>query len=126
MNNKERINATLGQLALYVRTGVFACEQDDVALFIEHFLRLEDRAEATDVWNARYHALLEECENSRPRRYGGDGDDLPYGTVVIDREGESWQRDACSGWSCTSAFGLSRLPAKHAPYTILYTPKEES
>lgn len=58
MNNKERINATIGQLSLYVCAGAFTCEQDDVALFIKHFLRMEDQAESSEAWNARYSALL--------------------------------------------------------------------
>lgn len=126
MNDKERIGDTIGRLATYAYSGVFECSQDDIQHLIDHFLLLEDQAAQADAWEGRYNALLEECENSRPREYAGNGSDLPYGTVVIDHEGDAWQRHAYGGWSCYMVEGLETLPAKHAPYTIAYTPKEES
>lgn len=126
MNDKERIGDTIGRLATYAYSGVFECAQDDIQHLIDHFLLLEDQAAQADAWEGRYNALLEECENSRPREYAGNGSDLPYGTVVVDREGESWQRDGLNGWSCISMGGVGELSAKYAPYAIVYTPKEES
>lgn len=126
MNDKERIGDTIGRLAAYAYSGVFECSQDDIQHLIDHFLLLEDQATQADAWEGRYNALLEECENSRPREYVGNGRDLAYGSVVIDREGDAWQRYACGGWCCYMVEGLGTLPAKHAPYTIVYTPKEES
>lgn len=126
MNDKERIGDTIGRLAAYAYSGVFECSQDDIQHLIDHFLLLEDQAAQADAWEGRYNALLEECENSRPREYAGNGRDLAYGSVVIDREGDAWQRYAYGGWCCYMVEGLGTLPAKHAPYTIVYTPKEES
>nr|DAV28643.1 MAG TPA: hypothetical protein [Caudoviricetes sp.] len=125
MNNQERINATLGQLALYACTGAFTCEQDDVTLFIKRFLQLEDQAESTEAWNARYNALLEEVETSRQRRYDADCDKLPVGSVVLDCDGDAWQLED-SGWACIEGAFLGYLDEEWAPYTIVYTPKEES
>lgn len=125
MNNKERINATLGQLALYACTAAFTCEQDDVALFIKHFLQLEDQAESAEVWNARYSALLEEVEAFRHRRYDAECDKLPIGSVVLDCDGDAWQLEA-SGWACVKGAPPGPLDEEWAPYTIIYTPKEGS
>lgn len=126
MNDKERIGDTIGRLATYAYSGVFECAQDDIQHLIDNFLLLEDQAAQADAWEGRYNALLEECENPRPREYVGNGRDLAYGSVVIDREGDAWQRYAHGGWSCYMVEALGALPAKHAPYTIVYTPKEES
>ena len=98
----------------------------DVIFLLKHIGDLEVEAREKNAWEGRYNALLEECENSRPREYAGNGSDLPYGTVVVDREGESWQRDGLNGWYCISMGGASELSAKYAPYAIVYTPKEES
>lgn len=125
MNNKERVNATLGQLALYACAGVFTCEQDDVALFIKHFLQLEDQAESAEAWNARYNALLEEVEAFRHRRYDAECDNLPTGSVVIDCDGDAWQLKE-SWWECITGTVVEPLDEEWAPYTIIYTPKEES
>lgn len=125
MNNKERINATLGQLALYACTAAFTCEQDDVALFIKRFLQLEDQAESAEVWNARYSALLEEVEAFRHRRYDAECDKLPIGSVVLDCDGDVWQLEA-SGWACNKGAFVKSLDEEWAPYTIIYTPEEES
>ena len=125
MNNKERINTTLGQLALYACTGAFTCEQDDVMLFIKHFLQLEDQAESAEALNARYNALFEEMEEFRSRRYDADCDKLPAGSVVLDCDGGAWQREE-SGWACSKGTFLGPLDEEWAPYTVIYTPKEES
>lgn len=125
MNNKERVNATLGQLALYACAGAFTCEQDDVALFIKRFLQLEDQAESAEVWNARYNALIEEFEAFRHRRYDADCDKLPFGSVVLDCDGDAWQLKE-SGWECITGVAVELPDEEWAPYTIIYTPEEES
>ena len=125
MNNKERINATLGQLALYACTAAFTCEQDDVALFIKRFLQLEDQAESAEAWNARYDALLEEVKSFRQRRYDADCDKLPVGSVVLDCDGDVWQLEN-SGWACIKGAFMGLLDEEWAPYTVIYTPNEES
>lgn len=125
MNNKERINATLGNLALYACTGAFTCEQDGVALFIKRFIQLEDQAESAEVCNAHYNALLEEVGEFRRRRYDADCDKLPIGSVVLDCEGDVWQLEE-SGWACIKGALMKPLDEEWAPYTVIYTPKEES
>lgn len=125
MNDKQRINTTLGQLSLYACAGAFTCEQDDVTLFIKHFLQLEDQAESAEAWNARYNALFEEMEESRSRRYDADCDKLPVGSVVLDCDGDAWQREE-SGWACIKGAFMEPLDEEWAPYTVIYTPKEES
>lgn len=100
--------------------------EHDVIFLLNHIADLEDEAREKNACEGRYNALLEECENSRPREYVGDGRGLAYGCVVIDREGDAWQRYAYGGWCCHMVEGLGTLPAKNAPYTIVYTPKEES
>lgn len=121
----ERINATLGQLALYAQTAAFICDQDDIGHFIKYFLQLEDKADAMEAWNARYNALLEEVEASRHRQYDADCDKLPTGSVVLDCDGDVWQLGH-SGWTYIKGAFMESLDEELAPYTIIYTPKEES
>lgn len=65
-------------------------------------------------------------EAHAPRAMEGDGSALPAETVVIDAEGFAWQRGHSGGWAVAGGIGHIPLPSKHAPYTIVYTPKEES
>lgn len=126
MSDAGDIGEVIERLSLYGRTGARTGLRDDILALVNHTIDLEVEAREKNAWEGRYNALLEECENSRPREYAGNGRDLAYGSVVIDREGDAWQRYACGGWSCCMVEGLVTLPAKHAPYTIVYTPKEES
>lgn len=126
MSDADDIREVVERLSLYGRTGARTGLRDDILALVSHTIDLEVEAREKNAWEGRYNALLEECENSRPRRYDGNGSDLPYGSVVIDREGDAWQRYAYVGWSCYMVEGLGTLPAKHAPYTIVYTPKGES
>lgn len=126
MSDTDSIEEVIERLSLYGRTGARTGLRDDILALVSHTIDLEVEAREKNAWEGRYNALLEECENSRPREYAGNGSDLPYGTVVVDREGESWQRDGLNGWFCISMGGASELSAKYAPYAIVYTPKEES
>lgn len=126
MSDADDIREVVERLSLYGRTGARTGLRDDILALVSHTIDLEVEAREKNAWEGRYNALLEECENSRPREYVGNGRDLAYGSVVIDREGDAWQRYAYGGWSCYMVEGLGTLPAKHAPYTIVYTPKEES
>lgn len=122
----DDIREVIERLSLYGRTGARTGLRDDILALVSHTIDLEVEAREKNAWEGRYNALLEECENSRPREYAGNGRDLAYGSVVIDREGDAWQRYASCGWSCRRVDGLGKLPANHAPYTIVYTPKEGS
>lgn len=42
-------------------------------------------------------------EAAVPRTMEGDGSDLPFGSVVIDCDGDVWQHDWVDGWSLTLA-----------------------
>lgn len=126
MNNEERINTTLGQLSLYACADVFTCDRSDVAFFVKHFLHLKDRAEEVEVWISRHNALLEQVEASRPSEYRGNGEDLPPGTVVKGREGDAWQRSLSGTWWCATGGTEPELSEPWGPYSIIYTPKEES
>ena len=126
MSDADDIREVVERLSLYGHTGARTGLRDDILALVSHTIDLEVEAREKNAWEGRYNALLEECENSRPREYVGNGRDLAYGSVVIDREGDAWQRYAYGGWSCYMVEGLGTLPAKHAPYTIVYTPKEES
>lgn len=126
MSDTDNIGEVVERLSLYGRTGARTGLRDDILALVSHTIDLEVEAREKNAWEGRYNALLEECENSRPREYAGNGRDLAYGSVVIDREGDAWQRYAYGGWCCHMVEGLGTLPAKHAPYTIVYTPKEES
>nr|DAV54732.1 MAG TPA: hypothetical protein [Caudoviricetes sp.] len=126
MNNNERINATIGRLALFACTGNFSEDRGEIAHFIRYFLDVEDRAEQAEACNARYNALLEERETSRPREYLGYGEDLPSGTVVLDCDGDAWQCGGAGTWYCVVGRSDRELPGSVGPYTIIHTPKEDS
>lgn len=87
-----------------------------------------------DIYALIHHiaALEEEIDDLKeaavPRTVEGDGSDLPFGSVVIDCDGDAWQRDWADGWSLAgeSSENTPVLRPGFAPYTIIYTPKEES
>ncbi len=126
MSDANDIREVLDRLSLYGHTGARTGLRDDILALVSHATDLEVEAREKNAWEGRYNALLEECEKSRPLEYVGNGRDLAFGTVVIDRDGDAWQRYAYDGWCCHMVDGLGTLPAKHSPYTIVYTPKEES
>lgn len=61
-----------------------------------------------------------------PRTVEGDGSDLPAGTVVIDKIGDAWRRYRLEGWVPTGDGPYDSLPESCAPYTIVYTPEENT
>ena len=89
--------------------------QKDVAFLLAHIAELEE--EIDDLKEAAV-----------PRTVEGDGSDLPFGSVVIDCDGDAWQRDWADGWSLAgeSSENTPVLRPRFAPYTIAYTPEEES
>lgn len=89
--------------------------QKDVAFLLAHIADLEE--EIDDLKEAAV-----------PRTVEGDGSDLPFGSVVIDCDGDAWQRDWADGWSLAgeSSENTPVLRPGFAPYTIAYTPEEES
>jgi hypothetical protein len=56
-------------------------------------------------------------------------DALPVGAVIIDRDGDAWQRER-RGWTCTDrALNTSEQPSGAlvhvlGPATVLYSPEE--
>ena len=107
----------------------------DIYALIHHIADLEEeiedlRAEAREksAWEGRYWALLEEAEASRPPEIDDDGHDLPQGSIAIDTDGLPWGRTLW-GWSILRPDFRSRtklLAPENGPYTIVYTPEEES
>lgn len=123
MVDKERIDITLGKLALYACTGAFDVGMGEIAYFIRHFMNMDDRSEQVESWEARYNALLEESESSRPHEYQGDGEDLPTGAIVLDFEQDAWQRGETGEWWCAAGRTSITLEDTFAPYTLIYTPE---
>lgn len=123
MIDKERIDITLGKLALYACTGSFDVGMGEISYFIRHFMNMEDRSEQVEAWEARYNTLLEEAESSRPHEYQGDGEDLPIGAIVLDCEQDAWQRGETGEWWCTAGRTAITLEDTFAPYTVIYTPE---
>lgn len=126
MNNRLETSLILGQLALFSVTGALEAGQDEIAAFLDDFIALVDKASQADAWEGRYDALLEKVEASRPRPYEGDGNTLPPGTVVLDKDGDVWQRSSRAIWKCVSGSLEMRLNSNWGPYIIIYTPEEES
>lgn len=97
----------------------------DVIFLLKHFGDLEAEARDKGVGAERHNSPLEECESSRSREYTGDGSELPPGTIVIDCQGDSWQRGT-TYWVCAYGLQEERLAKVWGPYTIAYSPKEKS
>lgn len=97
----------------------------DVIFLLKHIGDLGVEARDKGVGDEQHNAPLEECESSRSCEYTGDGSELPSGTIVIDCQGDSWQRGTTC-WVC--AYGLQEkfLAKIWSPYTIAYTPGEKS
>ena len=87
-----------------------------------------------DIYALIHHiaALEEEIDDlkeaSRPRLVEGDGSDLPAGTVVIDKNGDAWQRYKISGWEVIGGCCCMHhtLPDDGAPYIIVWELKEDT
>ena len=97
----------------------------DVIFLLKRIGDLEVEARDKGVVEGRHNAHLEECESSRSREYTGDGSELPPGTIVIDRQGDSWQRGT-TYWVCAYGLQEERLAKVWGPYTIAHSPKEKS
>lgn len=97
------------------RTGHYDGAVGDIYALIHHIADLEE--EIDDL-----------KETAVPRVLEGDGSDLPFGSVVIDCDGDAWQRDWADGWSLAgeSSENTSVLSPEFGPYTIVYTPEKES
>lgn len=125
----------------------------DVQCSIDSIQSVVIRAEDGEDWPTRVDDLCKSCralvmrltlteaylraaekraaffEAHAPRTVEGDGSDLPAGTVVIDHVGDAWQRDSGGRWSpadVSPAVAADYLGDGYAPYTIVYTPEEES
>lgn len=85
----------------------------------------QDAAEHDVVFLLNHIADLKEA--AVPHTVEGGGSDLPAGTVVIDKNGDAWQRYEISGWEVIGGCCCMHhtLPDDGVPYTIVHTPKEE-
>ena len=107
--------AILDKLEEYEKTGHYPGAVEDIYALIHHAADLEE--EIDDLKEAAVPLTVE-----------GDGSDLPFGSVVIDCDGDAWQRDWADGWSLAgeSSENTPVLRPGFAPYTIVYTPKEST
>lgn len=107
--------AILDKLKEYEKTGHYDGAVGDIYALIHHIAALEE--EIDDLKEAAV-----------PRTVEGDGSDLPFGSVVIDCDGDAWQRDWADGWSLAgeSSENTPVLRPGFAPYTIVYTPEENA
>lgn len=66
------------------------------------------------------------ADDKRVKELEGDGSDLPFGSVVIDRDGDAWQHHPTLGWELSGESGESTqvLNPKYGPYIIAWTPEE--
>lgn len=97
----------------------------DVIFLLKHIGDLEVEDSDKGAGDEQHNAPLEECESSRPREYTGNGSELPPGTIVIDYQGDSWQRGT-TYWVCAYGLQEKHLAKIWGPYTIAYTPNEKS
>ena len=107
----------------------------DAIFLLQHVADLEDKiaeleaeAQQAAAWAGRYYALVEEAEASRPRKIQTCGEGMKIGTVAIDSDGEAWQVTKNRVWDIIGGAhdSGSALDPAWGPYTIIYTPKEES
>lgn len=87
----------------------------DIYALIQHVADLEE-----EIDSLKAHA---------PRPVEGDGSGLPAGTVVIDNAGVAWQCDDGGLWTPAEFNQVTtddHLESAYGPYTIVYTPEEES
>lgn len=125
----------------------------DVRCSIDSIQSVVVRAENGEDWPTRVDDLCKSCravvmrltlteaylraaekraaffEAHVPRTVDGDGSDLPAGTVVIDNAGVAWQRDDGVLWTPAEFNQVTtddHLEPEYGPYTIIYTPEEES
>lgn len=114
--------------------GIEAAERDAIFL-LHHVADLEDEiadltveAQQKAAWEGLHHALLKEIEANRPRKIQTFGEGFKVGTIVIDSDGDAWQVTKDRIWEVVGGACDRRLTLdpKWGPYTIVYTPKEES
>lgn len=107
----------------------------DVIFLLRHINDLEDEivdlaaeAQQKATWEGRYCTLLEEIATSFPRKIQTSGEGFNAGTVVVDSDGDAWQLTKDRIWEVVGGAydRKSTLDPKWGPYTIIYTPKEES
>lgn len=99
----------------------------DIYALIRHISDLEAEAREKNAWEGRYNALLEECEASRPPEIdGGDASrGASRGVIAIDGDGCPWIAGDGRWWELSKDpdSGVSELPEKYGPYTLVYIPK---
>lgn len=104
--------ALLDKLKEHEKTGHYDGAVGDIYALIHHIAALEEE--------------IDDLKARAPRPVGGDGSDLPDGAVVTSVNGVAYQ--LCSGrwWGFHAPTGQPALPVCGAPYTIIYTPKENT
>lgn len=136
--NEEDAEIAIQELQYFLNDGIEGDMSEHIRTILNYVTELKsdiadlrDEARRGEAWEGRYWALLEESEASRqPAISGGEGSrHITPGSVAVSRYGEIL---GCrgDGWVGLYAYESDKpkpeLPNDCGPYTIIYTPKEES
>ena len=111
------------RLKEHLESGYFAGVIKGIYTLINHAAFLERRVASLKATIARTQA-----EASRPVTIPAGGLDIPIGAVVVDKDGDAWQRLHNTKWRAIDGREAPgpQLDRAWGPYSIVYTPKEES
>lgn len=136
--SEEDAEIAIQELQYFLNDGIGCAEPEHIRTILNYVTELKsdisdlrDEVRRGEAWEGRYWALLEEAEASRqPTISGGKGSrHIAPGSVAVSRYGEILGRRG-DGWVGLYAHELDKpkpeLPNDRGPYTIIYTPKEES
>lgn len=136
--NDEGAEIAIQELQYFLNDGIASDTLEHIRTILNYVAELKsdiadlrDEARRGKAWEGRYWALLAEAEAGRPRHIAGGEES--YGvaprTIVADVHGYTWISAEGKWWRLTKdvAKGYRQeLLSGLGPYTIIYTPKEES
>lgn len=136
--NEEDAEIAIQELRYFLNDGIGRAEPEHIRTILDYVTELKsdiadlrDEARRGEAWEGRYWTLLAEAEAGRPRQIAGGEES--YGvaprTIVADVHGYTWISTEGKWWRLTKdvAKGYRQeLLSGLGPYTIIYTPKEES
>lgn len=136
--SEEDAEIAVRELQYFLNDGIWGDTSEHIRTIINYVTELKsDIADLRDevlrgeAWEGWYWDLLEEVEAGRPRQIAGGEES--YGvaprTIVADVHGYTWISAEGKWWRLTKdvAKGYRQeLLSGLGPYTIIYTPKEES
>lgn len=136
--NEEDVEIAIQELRYFLNDGIGCAEPEHIRAILDYVTELKsdiadlrDEARRGEAREGRYWALLAEVEAGRPRQIaGGEGSHgVASRTIVTDVHGHPWVSAEGKWWRLTKdvAKGYRQeLLSELGPYTIIYTPKEES